>query len=153
MRRFTTCVMLALLWCGGIHAQTAKADTVLSETNPLAQPTDDRYRVVTNRFWDNWFVLGSVGGHAFFGDYGTVGDFKGKLSPDFNVGVGKWFTPGIGVKLQFGIGNSRGFSKEETMIFGVILAGGIGSRQPVYPKGPAYSPDQQDPRLPARPAR
>ncbi len=115
MRRFTTCVMLALLWCGGIHAQTAKADTVLSETNPLAQPTDDRYRVVTNRFWDNWFVLGSVGGHAFFGDYGTVGDFKGKLSPDFNVGVGKWFTPGIGVKLQFGIGNSRGFSKEETM--------------------------------------
>ena len=27
-----------------------------------------------------------------------------------------------------------------------------GRRQPVYPKGPAYSPDQQDPRLPARPA-
>ena len=27
-----------------------------------------------------------------------------------------------------------------------------GSRQPVYPKGPAYSPDQQDRRLPARPA-
>ena len=29
---------------------------------------------------------------------------------------------------------------------------GIGSRQPVYPKGPANSPDQQDPRLLTRPA-
>ena len=116
MKKFTACVMLLLLFCcGGIHAQTVKADTVVGDVSPVEQPTDDRYRVVTNRFWDNWFVLGSVGGHAFFGDYGTVGDFKGKLSPDFNVGVGKWFTPGIGVKLQFGIGNSRGFSKEENM--------------------------------------
>ena len=116
MKRFTACVILLLLFCcGGINAQTVKADTVVGDASPVEQPTDDRYRVVTNRFWDNWFVLGSVGGHAFFGDYGTVGDFKGKLSPDFNVGVGKWFTPGIGVKLQFGLGNSRGFSKEENM--------------------------------------
>ena len=116
MKRFTACVMLLLLFCcGGIHAQTVEADTVVGDASPVVQPTEDRYRVVTNRFWDNWFVLGSVGGHAFFGDYGTVGDFKGKLSPDFNVGVGKWFTPGIGVKLQFGLGNSRGFSKEENM--------------------------------------
>ena len=115
MRKITACVMLLLLCCGGIQAQTAKADTLIGEQIPMEQPTDDRYRVVTNRFWDNWFVLGSVGGHAFIGDYSSVGDFKGKLSPDFNVGVGKWFTPGIGVKLQFGIGNSRGYSKEETM--------------------------------------
>ena len=48
-----------------------KSDTVICEsceTFSQAQPTDDRYRVVTNRFWANWFVLGNVGGHAFFGD-------------------------------------------------------------------------------------
>ena len=77
MKRFTACVMLLLLLCcGGIHAQTVMTDTVVGDESSVAQPTDDRYRVVTNRFWDNWFVLGSVGGHAFFGDYGTVGDFK-----------------------------------------------------------------------------
>ena len=39
---------------------------------------------------------------------------SGLLSPELNIGVGKWFTPGIGVKLQFGISNSRGYSKEPT---------------------------------------
>lgn len=112
MRKLTICMLLLLL-CGGIHAQTAEADTIIGEEQVLPQPTDDQYRIVTNRFWDNWFVLGSVGYHAFFGDYGTVGDFGGKLSPDFNIGAGKWFTPGVGVKLQFGLGNSKGYSKEE----------------------------------------
>lgn len=116
MKKLTVCMMLLLL-CGGIQvqAQTAETDTVFSHEEAVEQPTDDHYRVVTNRFRDNWFVTGSVGGHAFFGDYGSVGDFKGKLSPDFNVGVGKWFTPGIGVKFQYGLGQSKGFSKEETM--------------------------------------
>ncbi len=97
--------------------ETVSMDTVRCEScDSLTrlQPTDDRYRIVTNRFWDNWFVLGNIGGHAFFGDYGSVGDFSGLLSPDFNVGVGKWFTPGIGAKLQFGLSNSRGFSEERT---------------------------------------
>lgn len=114
--------MMLLLMGGSIHAQTTETDVqttvqrdTLENVEVVEQPTDDHYRVVTNRFRDNWFVLGSVGYHAFFGDYGSVGDFKGKLSPDFNVGVGKWFTPGIGVKLQFGIGNSRGYSKEENI--------------------------------------
>ena len=74
----------------------------------------DEYRIVTNRFWDNWFILGDFGGHAYAGDYGSVGDFNGLLSPDFNVGIGKWFTPGIGAKIQFGLSNSKGYSKEET---------------------------------------
>lgn len=114
MKRIAT--YLCMIWaCCGIQAQTVEADTLFSHEEVVAQPTDDHYRVVTNRFRDNWFVTGSVGGHAFFGDYGTVGDFKGKLSPDFNVGVGKWFTPGIGVKFQYGLGQSKGYSKEETM--------------------------------------
>lgn len=119
-------IVLLMMWLlvgGSIHAQMPEEDvraferdTVQSEeVEVVAQPTDDHYRVVTNRFWDNWFVLGSVGYHGFFGDYGTVGDFKGKLSPDFNVGVGKWFTPGIGVKFQFGLGNSKGYTKEENI--------------------------------------
>ena len=77
-----------------------RSDTTIVETECTPQPTDDHYRIVTNRFWDNWFVLANVGGHAFFGDYGSVGKLSGLLSPDFNVGVGKWFTPGIGAKVH-----------------------------------------------------
>ena len=94
-----------------IKSDTVKCETC--ETFSQAQPTDDIYRVVTNRFWDNWFVLGNVGGHAFFGDYGTLGNLSEKMSPNFSIGVGKWFTPGIGVKAQFGMSNSKGFSEQE----------------------------------------
>ena len=115
MKKTMFFIMALLLACGGVSAQTVVSDTVRGEATVQPQPTDDHYRVVTNRFWDNWFVFGEVGGHAFAGDYGSVGDFDGLLSPDFRVGFGKWFTPGIGVKFQFGMGNSKGYSKEETM--------------------------------------
>jgi len=106
--------MLLLAISSSIHAQTVVSDTLVSEEVVQPQPTDDEYRIVTNRFWDNWFILGDFGGHAYAGDYGSVGDFNGLLSPDFNVGIGKWFTPGIGAKIQFGLSNSKGYSKEET---------------------------------------
>ncbi len=108
--------VLSALCAGSAYAQetTVVSDTIIGETEILPQPTDDKYRVVTNRFWDNWFVLGDIGGHAFVGDYGSTGKFKGLLSPDFNVGVGKWFTPGIGMKVQFGMSNSRGYTQEPT---------------------------------------
>lgn len=114
-------LMGILLWlCCSLSVVQAqeivKNDTVQCETCESfsqPQPTDDRYRVVTNRFWDNWFVLGNVGAHAFFGDFGSLGSVSEKISPNFSIGFGKWFTPGIGAKVQFGMSNSKGFSKQE----------------------------------------
>ena len=111
--------ILLLVCCSlsGLQAQEIiKNDTVQCETCESfsqPQPTDDRYRVVTNRFWDNWFVLGNVGAHAFFGDFGSLGSISEKISPNFSIGFGKWFTPGIGAKVQFGMSDSKGFSKQE----------------------------------------
>lgn len=82
--------------------------------HPSVQNTDDRYRVVTNRFWDNWFVFADAGLHTFRGDWSGYGNLKHTLSPDFNIGVGKWFTPGFGINFQFGMGSSRGFTGEWT---------------------------------------
>ncbi|MBQ1664692.1 MAG: hypothetical protein II061_01370, partial [Bacteroidaceae bacterium] len=79
-------------------------DSILPEEITFPQPTDDKYRVVTNRFWENWFVYADGGGHAFFGDYSHYGKFKETLGPEFTVGLGKWFTPGLGIKAQFGMG-------------------------------------------------
>ena len=112
-------MMMMMCACiGRIGAQEAvvTSDTVACETCDVytqSQPTDDRYRVVTNRFWANWFVLGNVGMHAFYGDYSRFGTIEDFISPDINVGFGKWFTPGIGAKIQFGRSNSKGCSKFE----------------------------------------
>lgn len=116
--RKTILMMMMCACIGRIGAQEAvvTSDTVACETCDVytqSQPTDDRYRVVTNRFWANWFVLGNVGMHAFYGDYSRFGTIEDFISPDINVGFGKWFTPGIGAKIQFGRSNSKGCSKFE----------------------------------------
>lgn len=128
-KKVTILTFLCLLLCGGIHAQIenidkiewqrverdslpARVDSLLTEEYvPQTQPTDDQYRVVTNRFWHNWWVSADIGGHTFRGDWSGNGKFKETLSPNFTVGVGKWFTPGFGIKGQFGMGNSRGFTE------------------------------------------
>jgi len=128
-KRFTFVTLFFILLCNNIYAQIenldeiqwrrverdslpAKIDSLLAEDYvPKLQPTDDQYRVVTNRFWDNWWVYGDIGIHTFRGDWSSNGKFKETLSPDFTVGVGKWFTPGFGIKAQFGMGNSRGFTE------------------------------------------
>ena len=66
----------------------------------------DKHQVLTNRFGANWFVSGGLGFNAsyssqencpnknpFSSDRGTLG---------FDVAVGKWFTPGIGLRTNFG---------------------------------------------------
>ena len=74
---------------------------------------ENKHEVLTNKFWDNWFISGGVGAEMLIGNndahYG-VGD---RISPTFNVGVGKWFTPGLGLRLQYsgfeGKGARKGF--------------------------------------------
>ena len=128
-RRTIIFTFLCMLLHCGLHAQIERSDNIQwyrveRDSLPIridslltedyvsqTQPTDDQYRVVTNRFWDNWWVYGDLGIHTFRGDWSGNGKFKETLSPDFTIGVGKWFTPGLGIKAQFGIGNSRGFTE------------------------------------------
>lgn len=84
---------------------------LMGEYVPPYQPTDDIYRVATNRFWNNWWMSLDVGLHTFQGDHSGDGRFRETLSPDFNFSVGKWFTPGFGIKGQIGLGDSRGFTE------------------------------------------
>jgi len=125
----TILAILCMVVCCNLHAQIesldkiqwqrverdslpTQIDSLLAEDYvPRLQPTDDQYRVVTNRFWHNWWVSADIGGHTFRGDWSGNGKFKETLSPDFTVGIGKWFTPGFGIKAQFGMGNSRGFTE------------------------------------------
>lgn len=74
----------------------------------------DKYPVVTNPFWSNWFF--SVGGGAEFtlGNHDTAGSFGKRISPTLNVAVGKWFTPGLGLRLQYSGLQSRGYACDAT---------------------------------------
>lgn len=100
---------------------------VFRDTTDYVAPTElgvrkdsilDPLRVVTNKFGKNWFVFATGGVHSFRGDYSNTGKFNGTLSPDWSIGVGKWFTPGVGLKIEFIRSNSRGYTEYLTGHYG-----------------------------------
>lgn len=66
-----------------------------------------KYSVATNSFWSNWFVQANVVGTAFYSNEEKGWDlsqspFKGyRNNLGFSVAVGKWFTPGLGLRTKF----------------------------------------------------
>lgn len=68
-------------------------------------------QVVTNKFGKNWFIYATGGAHTFLGDYSSDGDFGGTISPEWAVGIGKWFTPGVALKVEFIRSDSRGYTE------------------------------------------
>ncbi|MCH5312439.1 MAG: hypothetical protein J1E57_10890 [Prevotella sp.] len=70
----------------------------------------DPLRVVTNKFNKDWFLYGAIGGHSLRGDYSNLGKFSGTLSPDYELGFGKWFTPGVALRIGVMKSSSRGYT-------------------------------------------
>ncbi len=78
----------------------------MAQTNETADPTE-KYSVATNSFWSNWFIQANVVGTAFYGNQETgwsheknpFKDYRDNLG--FSVAIGKWFTPGIGLRTKF----------------------------------------------------
>ncbi len=95
------------------------ADRVMPTMTEIKNDTTfDPLRVVTNKFGKNWFVFATAGVHTFRGDYSGTGKFSGTLSPDWGIGVGKWFTPGVALKVEFIHSESRGYTEYQTGHYG-----------------------------------
>ncbi len=58
-----------------------------------------RYSVSTNRFWSNWFVSVGGGAQAIYGSPKGDASFGDRMSPSMSLTVGKWFTPGLALRL------------------------------------------------------
>lgn len=87
-------LMMALAFVGLCTAANAQCDE-------FATPTTNKYSVATNSFWANWFVQAGVDANIV-SMYGHGEWFKkdwhNGRSYGFDLAVGKWFTPGIGVR-------------------------------------------------------
>ena len=104
-------LFIGILLCGfigTINAQTAQpVDTTDQQYKLINTVVEEQriagndHQVISNKFKDNWFVLADVGVNSFWGDYNKKSKFGARLTPQFNIGAGKWFLPGYGVKLQF----------------------------------------------------
>lgn len=95
MNKFLFLLACGLFMQGLTKAQTdptIKRDTTITYN-------DDKYSVFTNRFFDNWYVTGGAGFQVYFGDHNKQMKFSEKLTPNYEINIGKWFTPGVGVRL------------------------------------------------------
>ncbi|MDE5947482.1 MAG: OmpA family protein [Prevotella sp.] len=78
----------------------------MAQNNETSVP-EMKYSVATNSFWSNWFVQANVAGTAFYSNEEQGWDlsnspFKGfRNNLGFSVAIGKWFTPGLGLRTKF----------------------------------------------------
>ena len=72
-----------------------------------AEVTGEKHSVATNSFWANWFVQANAVGSSFWGSQEQQSVKTGKLFKDyrtnlgFSLALGKWFTPGLGLRTKF----------------------------------------------------
>lgn len=75
----------------------AATSVVLSAQENAAK----NFKVETNRFGANWFISGGVGAQVYVGDHDGKADFGKRIAPALDIAVGKWFTPGIGLRVAY----------------------------------------------------
>lgn len=80
-----------------VEAQEVIESDTIYTTQEHAQPTDDKRRVVTNPFWDNWFLNAGPTVSYYIGDYHSDGStglpfFSGILCKSWKMDYsGIWF--------------------------------------------------------------
>ena len=79
----------------------------------------EKYSVATNTFWQNWFIQVGADWNAFYSNEekglgfpkSPFKDFRSGIG--FSVAVGKWFTPGLGLRTKFSGINGYSVIKED----------------------------------------
>lgn len=101
--------LLILLAFTGISAVALAQDSYMEE----------KHRVVTNKFWHNWFIQGHVSWNAWYGNYEdgrgwSKSPFKDfRSNPGISLALGKWFTPGLGLRTKLsGVWGKAVFSED-----------------------------------------
>lgn len=98
IRNIITIMVLAISWT------PMKAQILFPGDDDGQDLAGLKHSVVTNGFWSNWFVEANATFSAFWSDQeeglpgGIAYDFRNNIGLSF--AIGKWFTPGIGLRTK-----------------------------------------------------
>ena len=113
MKKLMFALAIASISSATFAQQSNKSqNAIVSESVDVMEVPVDKYKVETNRFFDNWFFSVGGGAQVLFGDQSDLGKFGKRIAPALNVSIGKWFTPGLGLRLQYSGLQSKSFSSE-----------------------------------------
>ncbi len=97
----TTIVAAVVLTPAGTACAQERQSVQNGDFTETVEYSPDRYKVETNRFWSNWFVTAGGGVNLYFGDHDKQVKFGQRLAPAVDVAIGKWFTPGLGLRFAY----------------------------------------------------
>lgn len=112
-------ILMLLAFAGVASAASAQQTVTVTEYEVIQ--VQDKHQVLTNPFWDNWFFSVGGGAQVLFGNGDQIGKFRDRIAPTLDVSVGKWVTPGLGLRLEYSGLQSKGFTKNEA---GEYVVGG-----------------------------
>lgn len=101
IRQFISVLGLSAVAFIGATAQSEVVSEFATDSTTVVTYNDDKYKVETNHFGDNWFITLQGGAQMLFGDHNKQMDFMDRLTPAATVAFGKWFTPSIAVRARF----------------------------------------------------
>ncbi len=92
-----------------------KVKTFVIENDSYTQWVDsvkytEKSRFMFNGFFDNWFLSGGAAAQIYFGEQDYKGALNKRILPLYEVGLGKWIHPAVGVRALFQWGDARGFA-------------------------------------------
>lgn len=93
---------------------------------PAQEKATNSYSVETNRFGANWFISGGIGAQMYVGDNDGEASLGKRIAPALDITVGKWFTPGIGLRLAYNGLQAKGasLSKNAPYVKGGVTSDG-----------------------------
>lgn len=96
MKKYLLTVALAAIGIAGYADDTTRNPADFTEE--VYYNDSKGYSVQTNSFWSNWFISAGAGAQTLFGDHDKQLGGGDRITPAFDLAVGKWFTPVIGVR-------------------------------------------------------
>lgn len=103
--------VFCLMAVAGMFSISA-ANAQVTEVVEVAEVPVSKYSVQTNSFWDNWFVSLNAGAQFSYLYPEGPQDFKDRITFSGLAYVGKWFTPGMGVRVAYNGMKFQGYDEK-----------------------------------------
>ena len=88
------------------------ANAQVTRVVEVAEIPVSKYSVQTNGFWDNWFVSLNAGAQFSYLNPAGSQDFKDRITFSGLAYAGKWFTPGVGMRLAYNGMKFQGYDEK-----------------------------------------
>lgn len=109
MKKFYVLSLFCLAMIPSMAENTSQVNDTVDKQIPVSeyqmlmplQPTYHKNVTEAANWGSNWFIEVKGGASAFMGSPIGCGDVFDRITPAIQVGVGKWFTPAIGGRVEF----------------------------------------------------